>query len=682
MNTSHMKLASIALVAWAALGATPGGASVSVVVMILLALLAVLETGSGETGKKGDGEKAKQRARLWQWGFYGLLMGLSCWVLLERQPGNGAAGGASSLAASRGWPVADPAVSNHAPGAAGRCACGKQLGLDKTAAPSPAEAAKRTEAIKKRTMNPTPKGIPTANLPGIGPNAKHADPAGKVLFSETSRYDLKNRRTVRVQADGSADLFAYDPAGQITAAAYGQAAQSGTGLQPVPSNAGAAANSATANSEPGTANFTPSQTFAYDAAGNRLAATDGDTKTEYQSNAANQYTSVSSTSSVVQTLAPRYDKLGNLLHDDQNTYTWDADIHLLSVTTKESKQGTKNEEQRTLFRYDALHRRVALHESSTNTTTVFVHDGWNVIAEYEVTTTANRPQLSAHRTWSEDLSGSLHRLGGIGGLLSTRDGKTDFFSCFHYDSNGDVVRLSGASGKVMALYVYDVFGKTILVQGVQAQKNWYRFSTKSIEPKSGLAYYGFRYYTPKNGRWSSSDPMGESGGVNLYKMLNNDLVNSVDRLGLDRYVTYNNPIHRGIAVDIWDADGCEVVGKRYYNFGPAVSRDDEGDVNWFSTITNIFMSAIAGEGEVTYGSPKNDDILETIPSDAAEDAELLAEMEFQMSLNGYGQCYSLPVNNCRTFVNDHKYDGTAQEKVPGADNPFYDPGTGLYAPPF
>jgi len=177
MNTSHMKLAAIALVAWAALGATSGGASVSVVVMILLALLAVLETGSGETGKKGDGEKSKQRARLWQWGFYGLLMGLSCWVLLERQPRNGAAGGASSLAASRGWPVADPAVSNHAPGAAGRCACGKQLGHDKTAATSPAEAAKRTEAIKKRTMNPTPKGIPTANLPGIGPNAKPLAPA-------------------------------------------------------------------------------------------------------------------------------------------------------------------------------------------------------------------------------------------------------------------------------------------------------------------------------------------------------------------------------------------------------------------------------------------------------------------------------------------------------------------------
>ena len=44
-------------------------------------------------------------------------------------------------------------------------------------------------------------------------------------------------------------------------------------------------------------------------------------------------------------------------------------------------------------------------------------------------------------------------------------------------------------------------------------------------------YYGRRYYDPNTGRWLSRDPIGESGGVNLYGFVGNDGVNEVDWLG-------------------------------------------------------------------------------------------------------------------------------------------------------
>ena len=47
-----------------------------------------------------------------------------------------------------------------------------------------------------------------------------------------------------------------------------------------------------------------------------------------------------------------------------------------------------------------------------------------------------------------------------------------------------------------------------------------------------MAYYGYRYYDPKTGRWPSRDPIEEFGGVNLYSMTGNDSVNWVDFLGL------------------------------------------------------------------------------------------------------------------------------------------------------
>lgn len=39
-------------------------------------------------------------------------------------------------------------------------------------------------------------------------------------------------------------------------------------------------------------------------------------------------------------------------------------------------------------------------------------------------------------------------------------------------------------------------------------------------------------YNPETGRWLSIDPIGENGGINLYGMTGNDLVNHIDVLGL------------------------------------------------------------------------------------------------------------------------------------------------------
>ena len=50
-----------------------------------------------------------------------------------------------------------------------------------------------------------------------------------------------------------------------------------------------------------------------------------------------------------------------------------------------------------------------------------------------------------------------------------------------------------------------------------------------------MAYYGYRYYDPKTGRWPSRDPIEEEGGLNLYGFVGNDGVNWWDRLGL-RYI--------------------------------------------------------------------------------------------------------------------------------------------------
>ena len=48
-----------------------------------------------------------------------------------------------------------------------------------------------------------------------------------------------------------------------------------------------------------------------------------------------------------------------------------------------------------------------------------------------------------------------------------------------------------------------------------------------------MAYYGYRYYDPKTGRWPSRDPIQEKGGINLYGFVGNDGVNKWDYFGLE-----------------------------------------------------------------------------------------------------------------------------------------------------
>jgi len=73
-----------------------------------------------------------------------------------------------------------------------------------------------------------------------------------------------------------------------------------------------------------------------------------------------------------------------------------------------------------------------------------------------------------------------------------------------------------------ASYRYDPFGNTISQSGNLSYDNVYRFSSKEIHDNSGMYYYGYRFYDPNLQRWINRDPIGESGGYNLYVFGSND----------------------------------------------------------------------------------------------------------------------------------------------------------------
>ena len=232
------------------------------------------------------------------------------------------------------------------------------------------------------------------------------------------------------------------------------------------------------------------------------------------------------------TAALRYDANGNLLWDGVLAYMYDCANELTSVTVTNG--------WRTQYAYDGFGRRRVKQEyswsgNSWNLTNQvnYVYDGMSVIQERNGN---NQPVASYTR--GLDLSGKMQGAGGIGGLLARTDANGSTY--YHADGNGNVTMLANSSGTVMARYLYDSFGNTLGMWGTLAVGNTYRFSSKEIDTRSGLYYYGYRYYEPNLQRWLNQDPIGERGGLNLYEYVGNSPVNAVDPLGLAP--GYGNPI--------------------------------------------------------------------------------------------------------------------------------------------
>jgi RHS repeat-associated protein len=273
---------------------------------------------------------------------------------------------------------------------------------------------------------------------------------------------------------------------------------------------------------------TSDRSYQYDTIGNRQKSANSLTlpaANNYTANALNQYTSLPSLASV-----PSYDFDGNMTSGPlpisptaNSTLTWDAENRLISSTV-----GTIT----TTYQYDAQSRRIAKFTGITpnSAATLYLYDAWNCIAEYSKTA-GTVPVFALAKTliWGTDLSGEMQGAGGVGGLLAVNIGNVRYYPT--YDGNGNISEYLTATGTTAAHFEYDPFGNTV-VNTDTANLFTYRFSTKPRDIETGLYYYGYRYYDPLGGRWSSKDPIGERGGVNLYGFVRNNGLNRIDFLGL------------------------------------------------------------------------------------------------------------------------------------------------------
>ncbi len=233
-----------------------------------------------------------------------------------------------------------------------------------------------------------------------------------------------------------------------------------------------------------------------------------------------------------------YDADGNLTNDGRWIFTWDAENRLTKIESRASAPTASK--RRLEFTYDAEWRRIQKIVYTNNGsgyvaqyTNRFVYDGWKLLAVLD-----GGNNLLQSFVWGTDLSGSLHGVGGVGGLLAVTDYRSGTAGTYFaaYDGNGNVVALvRAADGSAAARYEYGPFGEFLRATGPMAKANPLRWSTKYQDDETGLVYYGWRYYSPSLGRWISRDPLGEAGGLNLYAAMRNDPADVIDSDGRDPF---------------------------------------------------------------------------------------------------------------------------------------------------
>ncbi|BBG66160.1 Rhs family protein [Hydrogenimonas sp.] len=281
-------------------------------------------------------------------------------------------------------------------------------------------------------------------------------------------------------------------------------------------------------------NGTLSESYTYDADGNRIEATVNN-KTYTAHSAPDDRLEVYGDNTY------RYDEDGYLTEKNtpEGAVTYGYNI-LGALTEVKLPDGTDIH-----YLQNALNQRVAKEVNGTVTEKYLWRDLTTLLALYD----GNGNLLQRYEYADERVPYAM-----------TMNGKRYHL---HYDHLGSLRTVTDENHNVVKEIVYDAYGN-ITEDTNESLKIPFGFAGGLQDRETGLVHFGFREYDPFTGRWTAKDPIGFGGGdVNLYGYVLNDPVNLVDPLGLWDPASEVSPYFTGAITD----DAIELWNESRGNYG-------------------------------------------------------------------------------------------------------------------
>ncbi len=214
--------------------------------------------------------------------------------------------------------------------------------------------------------------------------------------------------------------------------------------------------------------------------------------------------------------------------------------------------------------YDPLGRRIEKAEYDRHATllnrTRFTWDALQLLQEH-------RDSQTSLYIYADDSHEPLARVDGLGEQQKVR--------YYHNDFNGLPEQLSEADGHTLWRARYQVWGNTAeeLREPYYIEEQNLRFQGQYLDRETGLHYNTLRFYDPDIGRFTTPDPIGLAGGLNLYQYAPNP-VSWIDPFGLMKCSTppkgrkVNRTVYRfeepGRISTTWTAHKWNVASRHRY----------------------------------------------------------------------------------------------------------------------
>ena len=263
--------------------------------------------------------------------------------------------------------------------------------------------------------------------------------------------------------------------------------------------------------------------YCYDNIGNRQSALEGNESTIYDTNALNQYTTISENKTVA--FVPQFDVDGNQTLIKTKTGIWSA------VYNDENRPiSFTNEASGTVIEcaYDSMGRRAYKKVTTNGSVTLhqrYIYRGYLQIACIDLTR-SNHPALW-FITWDPTQPVATRP-------LAIRLNGTWF--TYGWDLTKNIYEIFGPAGYPRTTYTYSPFGEVSASGDITQPIQW---SSEMWDSELGLVYYNWRYYNPEKGKWILRDMVKEfiNSEYNQYVYCKNSTIIEFDILGMEIYYT-------------------------------------------------------------------------------------------------------------------------------------------------